>query len=265
MKYCQRIIILTFALFSIGLASCRQEKVIFYPDKLAPDHQFKFDGKFREMFFQVDKKTKLNGLLFYADSSRGLVFYLHGNGGCIDSWGKIAGIYTACQYDFFIPDYRGYGKSEGKIRSEKQFYNDLQIIYDSLKKLYDETKIVLIGYSIGTGPAAKLAADNHPGLLILKAPYYNLPDLAHQFIKIIPSCFIRYKFSTNEFIPKVKCPVTIFHGDKDEVIYTGSSYKLEKLFKKGDTLIILPGQKHNGMNGNEQYLSNLKKLLNNKW
>lgn len=261
MTYFRRIIILPFVFIFIGFTACRQEKVIFYPDKLAADHQFKFEGKFREMFFQVDKKTKLNGLLFYADSSRGLVFYLHGNGGCIDSWGKIAGIYTGNHYDFFIPDYRGYGKSEGKIRLEKQFYSDLQIIYDSLKKLYNEKNIVLIGYSIGTGPAAKLAADNRPALLILKAPYYNLPDLAHQYIRIIPACFIRYKFSTNEFISKVKCPITIFHGDKDEVIYTGSSYKLEKLFKKGDTLIILPGQKHNGMNNNEEYLINLKRIL----
>ena len=37
-------------------------------------------------------------------------------------------------------------------------------------------------------------------------------------------------------------PVVIFHGDKDEVIYYGSSLKLKTEFKKGDTLIILKGK-----------------------
>jgi hypothetical protein len=55
--------------------------------------------------------------------------------------------------------------------------------------------------------------------------------------------------------------VTIFHGDQDEVIYTGSSFKLKKLFKTEDKLIILSGQKHNGMNDNRIYQAELKKIL----
>lgn len=252
-------------LFLVGLSfifsSCKQENMIFYPETLPADYQFTFKDEFEELFFKVDDETKLHGLLFRADSSKGLVFYLHGNGGSNDSWGHIADVYLHNNYDFFILDYRGYGKSQGKISGEKRLYNDIQLVYDSLKASYKESNIVIIGYSIGTGPAAKLAADNNPRLLILKAPYYNLADLVQAYYKIIPSFLIRYKFKTNEFIKEVKCPVVLFHGDQDEVIYKGSSDKLKELFKEGDRLIILEGQKHNGINENAKFREELRKLL----
>ena len=244
-----------------SLMSCSQEKLLFYPEKLSSNYRFSFDNKFRELSIQVDKKTHLNGLLFKTNHSKGLIFYLHGNAGSIDSWGSINDLYLKNNYDFFILDYRGYGKSEGHISSEKQLHQDIQIAYDSLKLLYDEKNIIIIGYSIGTGLATRLASTNNPKLLILKAPYYNLPDLAHQYIKLIPSFLIRYKLKTNEYIKRVKCSIVIFHGDQDEVIYTGSSYKLKELFKAGDRLIILKGQKHNGINDNPTYILELKRLL----
>jgi esterase/lipase len=236
--------------------------MLFYPNTLPADYKFSFDHPFKEYFIKVDEKTSLNGLLFSADSARGLVFYLHGNGGSLDSWGNIADIYLNNHYDFFIPDYRGYGKSQGRISSERQLYKDIQIVYDSLKSVYSEDQIVIIGYSIGTGPATWLASNNNPKMLILKAPYYNLPDLVHQYIKIIPSFFIRYKFRINEYITRVICPVIIFHGNQDEVIYVGSSFKLQKNFKTGDRLILLDGQKHNEINENKIYQAELKKILN---
>lgn len=254
-------LLFAFALIII-ITSCRQEKILFYPEILPQDYAFHFQNKFSEYYFKVDEKTELNGLLFPADSSRGLIFYLHGNAGCLDSWANCSEVYTRNNYDFFMLDYRGYGKSQGKISSEKQLLNDIQLVYDSLKTLYSENKIVIIGYSIGTGPAAYLASTNNPRLLILQAPYFNIPDLAQEYFKIIPAFMVRYKLKTNEFIPKVKCPVIIFHGDEDEVIYTGSSYKLKELFKKEDRLIILKGQKHNGMNENEEYQRELKAVLN---
>lgn len=241
--------------------SCKQEKMLFFPEALPSDHTFTFNNTFQEYFFKVDDKTNLNGLLFRTDSSKGLVFYLHGNSGSIDSWSSIADVYLKNKYDFFVLDYRGFGKSQGKISSEQQLHNDIQLVYDSLKTMYEEKNIVIIGYSIGTGLATKLASTNNPKLLILKAPYYSMVDLAQQYIKILPSFLIRYKLRTDEYITKVKCPVVIFHGNQDEVIYEGSSEKLKMLLKQEDQLIILEGQKHNGINENVTYQEELKKLL----
>lgn len=57
-------------------------------------------------------------------------------------------------------------------------------------------------------------------------------------------------------------PIVDFHGNQDEVIYYGSSLKLQKEFKRTDKLITLDGQGHNGMTDNPEYLNEIRKILN---
>ncbi|MDD3859870.1 MAG: alpha/beta fold hydrolase, partial [Bacteroidales bacterium] len=241
-------LIFIVSLIMILITACHQEKILFYPEKLSADYKFVFNNKFEEMFINVGENVRINALLFSCDSSKGLVFYLHGNAGSLKSWGELAGVYLQNNYDFFVLDYRGFGKSSGEIENETQIYNDIEIVYDSISKLYSEEKIVIIGYSIGTCPAARLASVNKPKLLILQAPYYSMPDLARHYFWVVPSFVVKYKLRTYEYIQKIKCPVVIFHGDKDDVIYYKSSVKLQKYFKPVDRLIKLEGQNHNGIN-----------------
>jgi pimeloyl-ACP methyl ester carboxylesterase len=245
-----------------GLLFVFQEKMIFFPQKLDKEYQFNFNQKFEEINIKINDGVSLNGLLFKADSTKGLIFYLHGNARSLKDWGLVAETYTSLNYDIFIPDYRGFGKSEGAIKNQRQIFNDVQIAYDEMLKSYQENKIIVLGYSIGTGPAAKIAATNKPELLILQAPYYNLTDLMEHAFPIIPTFILKYKFETEKYIKDCKMPVVIFHGDQDEVIYYGSSLKLKEHFKKQDTLITLKGQGHNGMTYNPDYKINLKMLLN---
>lgn len=258
-----KIIVALYVLLCVGVFFF-QEKLIFFPEKLNKKYQFSFDQKFNELNIKTKDGDTLNGLLFKADSSKGLIFYLHGNAGSLSSWGNVAKTYTELNYDVFILDYKGYGKSQGSISGQDQFYEDLQIVYDELKTKYAEPKIIVLGYSIGTGPAAKIASVNHPKLLILQAPYYSLTDMMKHSYPVLPTFLLKYKFETGEYIKNCKMPVVIFHGNKDEIIYYGSSEKLKSHFKQGDTLITLDGQTHNGMTENVDYKVAMKKILNEK-
>jgi alpha-beta hydrolase superfamily lysophospholipase len=235
--------------------------LIFFPERLSQDHHFSFIQNFEEIFIRTTEGITLHSILFKADKPKRVIFYLHGNAGSLNSWGAVAGVYTDLNYDVFMLDYRGYGKSEGSIKNEQQLINDVQIAYDSLKSRYDENKIIVLGYSIGTGLAARVASVNHPRLLILQAPFYNLRDLAKNLYPIIPTFILKYKFETNKHIQKCAMPVVLFHGDQDEIIYHNSSVKLKTFLKKDDVLITLKGEGHNGMSSNSQYLFEIKKLL----
>ena len=235
--------------------------MIFFPQKLSKDHVFTFNQPFEEVFIPAGDDVKLHGLLFKAASPKGLVFYLHGNAGSVDTWGWIAPTYTDLGYDIFILDYRGYGKSEGKISSEKQFYDDVQAAYDYMKKEYAEDQMIVAGYSIGTGAAAMLASVNNPALLILKAPYYSLGDLMKKLYPGVPAFLLKYKFETFRFVEQTKAPVVLFHGDRDEIIYHGSSEKLQAHLKPSDKVIILKGLGHNGMNEHSEYQQQLAGVL----
>jgi pimeloyl-ACP methyl ester carboxylesterase len=235
--------------------------LIFFPDKLSKNFKFHFHQPFEEINVKTKDGKLLNGLLFTTERTKGLVFYLHGNAGALNSWGDVAKCYTDLNYDVFILDYPGYGKSEGSIKSQAQLFACIQSAYNEMKKRYKEERIVILGYSIGTGPAAKLASDNHPRLLILQAPYYSLTDMMRHTYSIIPTFILKYKLNTYEYLKGCHMPVIIFHGNQDEVIYYGSSLKLKKGLKSTDTLITLNGQGHNGITDNPEYISALSKIL----
>ncbi|MEX2564454.1 MAG: alpha/beta hydrolase [Cyclobacteriaceae bacterium] len=254
-------IFLLLSIMALALVYVYQEKLIFFPEKLKENYLYQFDQRYEEMHLKMDDGVMLNGLLFKTEQTKGLIFYLHGNAGSLRTWGEVGKVYTEMGFDVFIFDYRGYGKSEGSIDGMQQLTNDVQNVYDFLKKRYDEDKTIILGYSIGTGPASKLAATNNPRLLILQAPYYSLTDLVIHYFPIFPTFLLKYTFENHQNIEQCKMPVIIFHGDKDEVIYFGSSLKLKKHFKDGDTLIILKGQQHNGMTFDETYQFKLKKLI----
>tara|TARA_Y100001933_G_C18916349_1_gene529026 strand:- start:121 stop:918 length:798 start_codon:yes stop_codon:yes gene_type:complete len=238
-----------------------QEKFIFFPEKLEKNHQFHFAQKFEELNFETSDGKVLNGLLFKADSTKGLIFYLHGNSGSLNSWGNVAETYTSLNYDVFILDYRSYGKSEGEISSQKQLFEDNQLIYNKLKQSYSEKNIVILGYSIGSGMASKLASENKPNQLILQAPYYSLTDLVQQRFAFIPTFILKYKFETNEYLKICEMPITLFHGTRDNVINYESSVRLKDDFKNKVTLITLKGQGHNGITDNNYYIEELKNIL----
>ena len=235
--------------------------MIFRPVKLAKEYKFRYAFDFEELNISSFDGIKLNGLLFKAKDPKGLVFYLHGNYGALNDWGGISTVYTNLGYDFFILDYRGFGKSEGSIDNEEQFYKDVSAAYQQMEKRYPESKIVVAGYSIGTGAAAYLAANNRPKALILQSPYYNLAKLTASKFPFVPEFVQKYKFMTNKFLPKVKVPVYIFHGKEDQVIGFENSVELQKHLKAEDQFFPLENQDHNGMNENAVYNAKLSEIL----
>ena len=67
----------------------------------------------------------LHALHFMQEQPRGLVFFLHGNAGNLQTWTTGIDFYRRVNYDLFILDYRGYGKSTGHIESEQQLLRAL--------------------------------------------------------------------------------------------------------------------------------------------
>ena len=240
-----------------------QEKIIFHPHKLSKDHKFNFNMDYEELNIETKDGILLNGLLFKSNIKKGVIFYLHGNAGSLESWGEVARLYTDLNYDVFILDYRGFGKSGGKIINEEQLFSDNQLAYNEILKRYSEKNVIILGYSIGTGLSAKLASENKPKLLILQAPYYSLIDVMKHSFSFIPEFILKYKLETNKYLRNCKMPIIVFHGDKDKVIYYASSIKLKK-DNKMIKLITLKQQGHNGITDNSEYIKEIKEILTSK-
>lgn len=239
-----------------------QEEMVFRASKLSETHQFNFNQQFEELTIPSYDGKKLHGILFRSNPSKGLVFYLHGNAGTVDNWGNNAEIYTDLGYDIFFLDYRGFGKSEGEMEDEEQVFKDVSIAYDKVTSNYNRNKIIIIGYSIGTGMAAYLASEKNPQKLILQAPFYNFLEFSTGRAPYFPDFLKKFSFETNKYIVKVNAPVYLFHGNEDALIPHSNSVRLNAILKSSHQLFILEGEDHVGINDNLEYQEKLKQILN---
>lgn len=232
-----------------------QEKMIFAPIPLAETHEFQFEIPFEEISINTNDKKKLNALHFKTENPKAVLYYLHGKSGNLKTWGKLAQTYVELGYDVLMLDYRGFGKSEGKINSEEEFYKDSQLGYDYLKRNFREEEITILGFSLGSGAAAKLAVDNHPKELLLLAPYFQVDEKFKKDKFYLPKFLCKYEFPVDEFLPKIIVPIRIFYGDKDVIIDQKEVKALKSGLKTDDKLIELKNQGHNGIEVNEEFLN----------
>lgn len=238
-----------------------QVGMVFQSASLPKEYKFDYQSKFEELNIKSFDGANLNGLLFKADKSKGLVFYLHGNAGTLEAWGKIAKTYTNLGYDIFILDYRSFGKSEGEIENEKQLNKDIAVVYKTLNKRYPENKIIIDGYSIGSGLAAILASENKPKALILQSPYYSFTELSTGRVPFFPDFMKKFQLETYEYLSKIKAPIYIFHGKDDQLIPYENSVRLSKIIKPNGHFYLLNDQGHIGMNENNDFQNQLKTIL----
>jgi pimeloyl-ACP methyl ester carboxylesterase len=242
----------------------KQESLLFHPEVLSAGYQFQFPGQYSERCITAADGTALSGILFRADSAKGLVFFLHGNSGSLAEWGQIAPVYQRLGYDVFILDYRGYGKSAGTITSQAQLLADVEAAYQQVAAAYPVGSTVIAGYSLGTGPATWLATRQLPRLLLLHAPYYSMADMAAHTIAVwplLPGWLLRYPLPTNEFIARVNAPIVLVHGDRDQLIPYNSSVRLQAL-RPGTQLLTVSGAEHNGLLATPSYQQTVAALLN---
>ena len=170
---------------------------------------------------------------------KGAALFFHGNAGNLQGWGKYARYFTDLGYDFYLFDYRGYGKSGGEIGSQERLYADADAMMQWVLRDCDAGEIAVVGYSLGSGLAARAAQKYGAKRLILIAPYFSLEELAREKMPFVPKFLIKYKIPTFEFVGDFGGPVTIFHGEYDELIGVDNSRRLLKFLKSGDKIYEL--------------------------
>ncbi len=239
-----------------------QHFFFFRPEYLPQHFTYKYPFPFEEINFDMEDGGRINGIHFVVPNARGVVFYFKGNSRSIKGWGKFARDFVGKGYDFFMIDYRGFGKSRGR-RTETILYNDGQHLYQWLKERYPEDQIVIYGRSLGSGIAARIASWNQPKMLILDSPYYSFLKQIQRYGFILPvRLLLRYQIRTDQFIKNIKCPVFFIHGKKDRLIPFSDSVKLQKLIPDRGHLFPIKEGRHNNLPSFPEYHDHLYDLLN---
>lgn len=239
-----------------------QDYFFFRPEILPQHFEYKYPFPFSEVNFEMEDGGTINAVHFKVPNSKGVVYYLKGNSRSIKGWGKFARDFVSKGYDFFMFDYRGFGKSSGR-RTETSLYNDAQTVYKWLSTQFPEDRIVIYGRSLGSGIAARIASWNKPQMLILDSPYFSFLYQIRRYGFWLPlRRLLRFQMRTDQFMRKITCPVFILHGNKDRLISYEQSVMLQKINPEGCVLLTIPNGRHNDLPEFAEYHEYLYDILN---
>jgi uncharacterized protein len=229
-----------------------QERLIFLPSALPAEHRFAFGADVHEDWIDVPG-ARLHSLHLRNPSPRGVVFFLHGNAGNLEGWFTNADFYRRLNYDLVMLDYRGYGKSGGRIESQVQLEADVRAAWQRIAARYEGKQRVIAGRSLGTALAAGLAAELQPELTLLISPYESMAAMAREHYRWVPGALLRYPLRTDEALARVKSPVLLLHGARDEVIDAAHSERLQRIAPHAERVLV-PGAGHNDLQQFPAYL-----------
>jgi pimeloyl-ACP methyl ester carboxylesterase len=108
-------------------------------------------------------------------------------------------------------------------------------------------QVTLVGRSLGSGIATRLASMKAVERLVLVTPYDSMAGAAsHHFPWLPVRLLLRDRYDSASYAPQVNAPTTILAAARDEVIPLSSSEALYRRFRPGvATYHVVPGVGHN--------------------
>ena len=182
-----------------------------------------------------------------ARPGRPVVLYFHGNGDFLAGFfGRFRSL-LADGTGVVALSYRGYAGSTGKP-SEQGLMQDAAAAYAFTTARYRPDNIVVWGFSLGTGVAVALAAEQRIGKLILEAPYTSVADVAASMFWFAPvRPLIRDQFRSDSQIPRVKAPLLVMHGALDPAIPVTFGERLFALANEPKRFVRIARGGHNDL------------------
>ncbi|MCI8408364.1 MAG: alpha/beta hydrolase [Lachnospiraceae bacterium] len=262
------ILLFAFALFA-AIIYYGQEMLMFYPTNSKESNTYLSKRDSYEKILITGKNgERYSGWLHKNENSKKTILYCGGNA---QSSAATMRDYdmdklwdSFLDYNFLMIDYPGYGESEGKP-SEKTIFSMMEQVYayvngnDTLNE-----QIIIMGFSIGTGPAVYISSKYNVDGLILLAPYDEARSLYNRYINIFHgpfSSFIRNPFKSKEYAKQVKTVPLIIASKDDEVIPYELSVNLAKSFKQIPTFITMEGLHHNEILSDSMAIGEIQQYL----
>jgi hypothetical protein len=158
--------------------------------------------------------TSLAVLYLPNPSAKHTLFFFHGNAEDLGDEAPVLRSWQAIGFAVLAFDYRGYGlsgghPSEGKINADTQTV----LAYAEAHFGVVPARSIVVGRSVGSGPAVELAVNVPVAGLVLISPFTSAFRVVTR-VKVLP--FDR--FDNLAKIDRLRCPLLVIHGTVDSVI-----------------------------------------------
>lgn len=143
-------------------------------------------------------------------------------------------------------NYRGYGESHG-VPSELQMISDGEYLFDWLaeRSYIDETRIALVGRSLGSGVAVQVAARRAAAAVVLLTPYDSILAIARRRFRTVPvGWMLRDRFESVKHAALLTAPVFVLRAASDTVVPASHTDLLVQSLQTVVSDVTIPDSNH---------------------
>ena len=182
--------------------------------------------KYDELTIKTDTAVLSGIILVPKGKPLGTIIYFHGAGGNVTTYIPIVKPMADAGFRVFMIDMQGYGKSTGKP-THMDIAMDAQVVINTILQREDvvHTKIIIMGASMGTQIATKMAKDNHDRVaaLVLEGAVSSFTDIAADTSpkaqQDMIRNFLKSPYSAKEDIKQTgDIPKLIIHSSEDSTV-----------------------------------------------
>jgi pimeloyl-ACP methyl ester carboxylesterase len=165
------------------------------------------------------------------------------------------------EYAVYLLNYRGFGGSGGSP-SEAAIAEDALALFDQVYASHPQ--VAVVGRSLGSGVAVRLASQRPVQQLILVTPYNSLEEIAARQYPWVPvQWLLKDRFESGKYAAHIRVPTLLLAASDDEVIPRASTQRLLENFPQGVAVLrVVPDSGHNSISDRAQYLQWMKDVLN---
>jgi uncharacterized protein len=233
-----------------------EKSVVFQPSRYPEGNWRPANLKFEDAWFTSADGTRLHGWYVPHAQRRATVLYCHGNGGNVAQWADAARmLHDRVGVSVMLFDYRGYGRSEGKP-SEAGVLADARAARAWLSRREDipESRIVLLGRSLGGAVAVDLAAADGARALVLESTFTSMPDVGQTMYPLLPiRLLMETEFNSEKKISNYHGPLLQSHGTADRLIPYDIACRLFNAANQPKHFVPIADGDHNDPQSGEYY------------
>ncbi|MFH1888475.1 MAG: alpha/beta hydrolase [Candidatus Omnitrophota bacterium] len=254
------VLLITTLVFGIKYIETRG---IFYPARDITCYPSDLGMPFEDIYVKTKDGVTINGWFIPQKSARYTLLFFHGNAGNIQHRLDKLLILRETGANIFIIDYRGFGKSSGRLM-EEGFYLDADSACKYLTKArgISPEEVILYGESLGTAVAIDLASRTKVAAVMLEGAFSSGRDMAKKIYPFLPVFIFAKKFDSLKKINGVTAPKLFIHSINDEMVPFAFAGKLYQAAPAPKELVELTGGHNTAfLDSREKYISSISGFI----
>ena len=185
----------------------------------------------------------------YGNSAPTILFF-YGNGETAIDYNSIAPFYNQIGLNFFVADYRGYGKSGGSP-SFTTMLSDANTVLEAMRIVLGASgyqgPVYVMGRSMGRHSAFELAAKEDPAIngVIIES---GRPSLGQFTGGLVPQQADELEEAYRAKAASIAIPALVIHGEMDALAPLDDAEEMFRNFASTEKkMLVIPGAGHNDL------------------